>query len=305
MIQNILINNSRSITIFFTEKDEIENFTKIFTVLHKNKAAKALFSHEVNIEYQDTKVILTTDVDLQFSDLSKIITHMLHHDFKISTDVIAKSLEQGSSILKTDNLVICSFNNKPLYNINISIRNNAIMLQPISIRYLDVSSEDSKKLINLLKMNSDTSEVKIDNKQNSISVSINTTIHSVIKSLVNILIKTQIIEENNQETVLQQLIRLAFHDFTYNELQIVKNIAQYPTDHPLSKYKNIAKDVENIFSHLANDKSLDSDSAKLLQDAINNTGIFSTVPHIIMRSFNKLNKNFYEQIKNIIDQTPY
>ncbi|WDM85449.1 hypothetical protein K6025_01035 [Ehrlichia sp. JZT12] len=305
MIQNILINNSRSITIFFTGKDEIENFTKIFTVLYKNKAAKALFSHEVTIEYQDSCVTLTTDTNFQFSDLSKIITHMLQHDFKISTSIIAQSLEQGCNTLKTDNLVICSFNNRPLYNINISIRNNAIMMQPISIKYLDLSSEDSKRLIDLLKMNTDTNDVTTDDKQNIIVVSINTTIHNIIKSLVNVLIKMQIIEENNQETILQQLIRLAFHDFTSNELQIVKNIAQYPTDHPLSKYKNIAKNVENIFSHLANDQLLDSDSARLLQDAINNTGAFSTAPHIIMRSFSKLNKNFHEQIKHIINQTEY
>ncbi|MGN7618814.1 MAG: hypothetical protein ACTJLM_02385 [Ehrlichia sp.] len=274
-------------------------------MLYKNKASKALFDNEVSIEYGDTSVTLTTDTNFKFNDLSKVITHMLQHDFKVSTHVIAQSLEQGCDILKTDNLVICRFNNRPLYNINISTRNNTITMQPISIKYLDLCSEDSIKLINLLKMNTDTSDVTTDSKQNIIVVSISTTIYNTIRSLVTVLIKTQIIEESNQEAILQQLIRLAFHDFTYNELQIVKNITQYPNDHPLSKYKNIAKNVENIFSHLANNQLLDSNCARLLQDAINNTGEFSTAPHIIMRSFSKLNKNFHEQIKSIINQTEH
>ncbi|AHX04532.1 hypothetical protein EHF_0082 [Ehrlichia japonica] len=303
MTLDIIINNSSSITIFFTEKNEIENFTKIFTVLDKNKAAKALFSHEVNIEYQHNCVTLISSTNFEFSDLNKIITHMLQHNLTISANIIAQSLEQGCNILKTDNLVICRFNNKPLYGINISIRNNAIMLHPISIRYLNLSSEHNQRLIHLLKTHTNTSDTTIDDKQNTILVSINTAIYDIIESLVSILIKAQIIEESHKEDTLQQLTKLAFHDFTSNELQIVKNIAQYPTDHPLSKYKNIAKNVENIFSHLASNELLDSYSAKLLQDAINNTGEFSTAPHIIMRSFSKLNKNFHNQVKSIINQT--
>ena len=303
MTSNIIISNSNNITIFFTEKNEIENFTKIFTVLDKNKAAKALFSHEVNIEYKHNCVTLISSTNFEFSDLNKIITHMLQHNFTINANIIAQSLEQGCNILKTDNLVICRFHNKPLYGINVSIRNNTIMLHPISIRYLNLSSEYNQKLINLLKTHTNTSDTTIDNKQNTILVSINTAIYDIIQSLVSILIKAQIIEESHKEKTLQELTKLAFHDFTSNELQIVKNIAQYPTDHPLSKYKNIAKNVENIFSHLASNELLDSYSAKLLQDAINNTGEFSTAPHIIMRSFSKLNKNFHDQVKSIINQT--
>ena len=303
MIQNILIGDNSNIKIFFTEKNEIENFTKIFTVLDKNKAAKTLFNNEVSIQYQDMSAILTSSTHFEFSDLNKIITHMLQHNFTISTNTIAQSLEQGCNILKTSNLVICRFNNQPLYSINVSIRNNTIMLHPISTQYLDLSSEDNKKLINALQTHTNTNDIIIDNKQHAILISINTVIYEVLQSLVNILIKVQIIEENDKEKTLQQLTTLAFHDFTSNELQIVKNIAQYPTDHPLSKYKNIAKNVENIFSHLASNQSLDSCSAKLLQDAINNTGEFSTAPHIIMRSFNKLNKNFHDQIQNIINQS--
>ncbi|KJV63457.1 MULTISPECIES: hypothetical protein [Ehrlichia] len=303
MIPNIIISNSSSITIFFTEKNEIENFTKIFTVLDKNKAAKALFSHEVNIEYQANYATLTSSTNFEFSDLNKIITHMLQHSFTISPNTIAQSLEQGCNTLKTDNLMICRFDNKPLYGVNVSIRNNTIMLHPISIRYLNLSSEDNQKLINLLKTHTNTSDITIDDKQNTILVSINTAIYDIIGPLVSILIKAQIIEESHKEKTLQQLTKLAFHDFTSNELQIVKNIAQYPTDHPLSKYKNMAKNVENIFSHLASNELLDPCSAKLFQDAINNTGEFSTAPHIIMRSFSKLNKNFHDQVKSIINQT--
>ncbi|AUO55119.1 hypothetical protein [Ehrlichia canis] len=303
VIQNILIGDNSNITIFFTEKNEIENFTKIFTVLDKNKAAKTLFNNEVNIQYQDMSATLTSSTHFEFSDLNKIITHMLQHNFTISTNIIAQSLEQGCNILKTSNLVICRFNNQPLYCINVSIRNNTIILHPISTQYFDLSSEDNKKLINALQTHTNTNDITTDNKQHAILISINTVIYEVLQSLVNILIKVQIIEENDKEKTLQQLTKLAFHDFTSNELQIVKNIAQYPTDHPLSKYKNIAKNVENIFSHLASTQSLDSSSAKLLQDAINNTGEFSTAPHIIMRSFNKLNKNFHDQIQNIINQS--
>ncbi|AHX03255.1 hypothetical protein ECHHL_0078 [Ehrlichia chaffeensis str. Heartland] len=302
MISNIIISDNSSITIFFTGKDEIEKFTKIFTVLDKNKAAKALFNHEVNIEYQDNRAILTSSTNFEFSDLNKIITHMLQHDFIINTNTIEQSLEQGCNTLKTDNLVICRFNDKPLYSINISIRNNTIILHPISTKYLDLSSEYNQKLMSLLKTHTSTSDITIDNKQNSILLSINTAIYDIIQSLVSTLIKAQITEESDKEKILQQLTKLAFHDFTSNELQIVKNIALYPTDHPLSKYKNIAKNVENIFSHLASNQLLDSYSVKLLQDAINNTGEFSTAPHIIMRSFSKLNKNFYDQVQSIINQ---
>ncbi|AHX09354.1 hypothetical protein [Ehrlichia chaffeensis] len=211
MISNIIISDNSSITIFFTGKDEIEKFTKIFTVLDKNKAAKALFNHEVNIEYQDNRAILTSSTNFEFSDLNKIITHMLQHDFIINTNTIEQSLEQGCNTLKTDNLVICRFNDKPLYSINISIRNNTIILHPISTKYLDLSSEYNQRLMSLLKTHTSTSDITIDNKQNSILLSINTAIYDIIQSLVSTLIKAQITEESDKEKILQQLTKLAFH----------------------------------------------------------------------------------------------
>ncbi|WP_253299966.1 hypothetical protein [Wolbachia endosymbiont of Chironomus riparius] len=52
MIKNISIIKKNLVSIDLANKEDLQNFIKIFTVLDKHKAAKTLFTEEVSIEYK-------------------------------------------------------------------------------------------------------------------------------------------------------------------------------------------------------------------------------------------------------------
>ncbi|UTO56675.1 hypothetical protein [Neoehrlichia mikurensis] len=298
MIKTILI-TKKQIEILFTNHDNIEHFIKTFTVLDKYKAAKALFPHTVLIKYNNNNVILSTSQQFIYSEIYHMINYMLCHNFNININLIVETLEKACS-LNTNNFLICKFSNRPQYSI--TIRNNTIIMNPISKNYFNLSSQENKHLIHLLKSSNITCDFAINNINRSIDITITNNVYKTMEHIVNILLQVNIIEQSDKDDAIQSLINLAFYDFTTHELKIVKNITQYPTDHPLSKYRTMAKNVENIFLHLANDQYLDTQSLTQLKNALNRIGDFSTAPCIIMQSFNKLNKNFHEKVQHIISK---
>ncbi|KJV69437.1 hypothetical protein [Candidatus Neoehrlichia procyonis] len=301
MIKTIIV-TKKQIDLLFTDLNTIEHFIKTFTVLDKHKAAKALFSHAVTINYDNNKATLSTTQQFSYSEVNHMVNYMLNHGFRINADLLAETLKKACN-LDTHNFFICNYSNNPQFSIN--IYNNTIIMHPISKNYLDLLSQENKSLINLLESDDTTCDVTVNNTTRSIDIVILKNVYKTIEHFVDILLKANIIEQSDKDDVLPTLINLAFRDFTTHELKIVKNIAQYPNDHSLSKYKNIAKNAETIFSHLANDQHLDSQSLNQLKNALNNRGDFSTAPCIIMQSFKKLDKNFHKKVQYILSKSTH
>lgn len=87
MTKNISIISRNLISIELVNKQDLENFIKIFTVLDKHIAAKTLFTEEVRIEYKQRDGIevveLLKDTGFTYREVENVLNHLSKHGVKV------------------------------------------------------------------------------------------------------------------------------------------------------------------------------------------------------------------------------
>ncbi len=298
MIKDIII-NSNLIVIKTDSKEELEKFIKIFTIFDKNKAAKTLFKEEVSIEYREEGDIdivnLIKNKSFNYTEVETIVDHLCKHGITVGDQIVEYAFTQASNKLDHQNIVFCSYQKRP--QLNIRIDKGKISIRPMAKEHLSLNSANSQKFIKLLQKENSLYNYTIEN--NIIYILGYAEVHDTVSFIAQILLKCCLIQKEDNELIIEQLIQIAFKDFTISELKVIKNIASYPNYHPLSKYKNIAREIEDIFLNLADD-NLSMNSVNKLKSALNQEGEFSLAPKIIMKSIFKLDKNFHNKLNSLI-----
>lgn len=294
MIKSISV-SSNFITIKISDKEEVEKFIKIFTIFDKNKAAKTLFTDEVSIEYAKEGILdiiqLTKGKNFNYIEVETVIDHLCKHGIAIDNKIIEHTFTEAASKLEHQNIIFCFYQKRPQFNIRMS--KGTILIRPMAKEYLNLDSIKSKELIGLLQK--ETSLYGCAVKDNIIYILSYTEIENAANSIVQTLLKCHLLEKENKEEITEQLTQIAFADFTISELKVIRDIALYPNDHSLSKYKDITKKIEGIFLDLV-DNSFNMNSMDSLKSALKQEGEFSSVPKIIMKSIYKLDKNFHSKL---------
>ncbi|MCA4775288.1 hypothetical protein IHO40_04235 [Wolbachia endosymbiont of Mansonella ozzardi] len=288
MTRNISIVSKNLISIELIDKQDLENFIKIFTVLDKHIAAKTLFAEEMRIEYKQHDGIevvnLLKSSGFTYHDVENVLHHLSKHGMKVPSNVIAHTLFSAyNSALESKDIAFSFFDGSPQYNIRVN--KNIFIVTPMSEKDLELSSQNSRMFIELLK-----SEKSIYNcivKESAINVVVHSEMHQAINSVTKSLIKSSLLAQEEEAKLKEKLRQLAFKDQAFVEYSSIKTINRYPHNHPLRKYENITKGIENILcDFIANGNS------EFAIEQLNrlNSKVSPDTPRIITKTIDKLVK---------------
>ncbi|APR98225.1 hypothetical protein [Wolbachia endosymbiont of Folsomia candida] len=287
MIKNISINSRNLITIELVNKQDLENFIKIFTVLDKHIAARTLFTEEVKIGYKQHNEIeiveLLKDTNFTYHDVENILHHLSKHGMNVPSSVIAQALFVAWSTLESKDLAFSFFEGSPQFNIRVN--KNTFIITPMSADNLELNSQNSKTFMELLKSEKSMYDCVV--KESDIEVVVHSAIQQTINSIVSLLIKSCLLANEEEEKLKERLRQLAFKDQAFVEYSSIKTINRYPHNHPLRKHENITKGIENILYDF-----IASEDSKCAIEQLNrlSSEVSPDTPRIITKTIDKLVK---------------
>lgn len=288
MIKNIIIVSKNLISIELINKQDLESFIKIFTVLDKHIAAKTLFTEEVTIEYKQHNCIevveLIKDTGFTYHDVENVLNHLSNHGMKVPSSVIVSTLSSSynHALESKDVAFACS---KGLPQFYIRVNKNTFMMTPISEENLELNSQNSKMLIESLKSEKSTYDCIVE--ENIIKVIVHSKIHQAINSIIKSLIKSCLLARDEEEKFKEKLRQLAFKDQAFVEYSSIKTIHRYPNNHPLRKHESVIKDIENILCDF-----IINENSGFAIERLNRLGseVSPNTPRIITKTIDKLVK---------------
>ncbi len=288
MIQNISIISHNLLSIEITDKQSLEHFITICTVLDKHRAAKALFTDEVRIEYKQCDSIeyveLHKDKSFSYNDIENIVYHLHNHGMAI-TDRVMANVTIDAYTLESKGIAFSLLDDCPQFNIRVS--KNVFTITPMCEKHLWLHSQSSKMLIESLK--SEKMSYDCTFKQNTINLTVHSDLHQVINIIVESLIRSNLLSKNHKQKLKEKLRYLAFKDQAFIEYFSIKTINQYPHNHPLRKYEGVAKSIENILHNVIESEDESSESAIERLNQIN-LELSPDTPRIITKTIDKLVK---------------
>ncbi|MGL9717843.1 MAG: hypothetical protein ACR5K9_04015 [Wolbachia sp.] len=288
MTKNISIVSKNLISIELVNKQDLENFIKIFTVLDKHIAAKTLFTEEVKIEYKQHDSIEIVDLlkssGFTYHDVENILHHLSKHGMKVSSSVIACTLSSAyNSGLEPKDVAFSLFKGSPQFNIRVN--KNTFIIIPMSEENLELDSRNSKMFIELLK--SEQSMYDCIVKENTINIIVHSEMHQAINSVIKSLMKSCLLAQEEEAKLKERLRQLAFKDQAFVEYSSIKTINRYPHNHPLRKYEGITKGIENILCDFITNENSESTIEQLNRL---NLEVSPDTPRIITKTIDKLVK---------------
>lgn len=285
MIKNISIVSKNIINIEMADKQGLENFTKMFTVLDKHTAARTLFTEEVKIEYDTNNGIkLLKETSFIYQDVETVLNHLKKHEMKVPSSVIANALAAANNTLESKDIAFASFEDSPQFNIRVN--KNTFIITPMNEAHLELNSQNSRTFIESLKSEKNMYDCVI--RDNTIVMIVNFDVHQVISSIANSLVKSSLLKEIEQEKLRERLKQLAFKDQAFVEYSSIQTINRYPHNHPLRKHEGVTKNIENILHDFINKKE-DSESAIEQLNELS-LRLSPDTPKIIIKTIDKLVK---------------
>jgi hypothetical protein len=287
MIKNISILSKNLISIELVDKQNLENFIKIFTVLDKHIAARTLFSEEVKINYKqhnDIEVVeLLKDTSFTYYDIENILHHLSKHGMDVPSSVIEQTLFAAWKTFESKDLAFSFFENSPQFNIRVN--KNTFVISPMSESNLGLNSKNSKTFIELLK--SEKSMYDCIVKEGTIKIVVHSMIHQAINLIISSLIKSCLLANKEEEKLKEQLRQLAFKDQAFVEYSSIKTINSYPHNHSLRKHENVIKDLESIL-----DDFIKNEDGERAMEQLNRLSekVSPDTPKIITKTIDKLVK---------------
>ncbi|WP_395462125.1 hypothetical protein [Wolbachia endosymbiont (group A) of Melitta haemorrhoidalis] len=244
MTKNISIISRNLISIELVNKQDLENFIKIFTVLDKHIAAKTLFTEEVRIEYKQHNGIevveLLKDTDFTYHEVENVLNHLSKHGMKVPSSVIAHTLFAAyNHALEFKDVAFSFSEGSPQFNIRVS--KNTFIITPMSEENLELNSQSSKKLIESLK--SEKSIYDCIAEENTIKVIVHSEMHQAINLIIKSLIKSRLLAKEEEGKFKEKLRQLAFKDQAFVEYSSIRTINRYPHNHPLRKHESVTKNL--------------------------------------------------------------
>ncbi|QKX01450.1 hypothetical protein GOY13_00470 [Wolbachia endosymbiont of Cruorifilaria tuberocauda] len=287
-MRNISILNKNLISIELVNKRDLENFIKIFTVLDKYIAAKTLFAEEVKIEYSQrdsTQVVnLLKSSGFMYYDIENILHHLSKHGVRIPGSVIACALFSAyNNELEAKDIAFSLFEGFPQFNIRIN--KNVFIITPMNEKNLELNSQNSKMFIRSLKSEKGMYDCIV--KENTINIVAHSEMHLVINSIVGLLIESCFLTQGEEVKLKKRLEQLAFKDRAFVEYFSIKTINKYPHDHPLRKYKNLTKCIENILYNFVKNENSQFVVEQLSRLSLD---VSPDTPRVITKTIDKLIK---------------
>lgn len=288
MIKNISIASKNIINIELTDKQSLEGFIKMFTVLDKYTAARTLFTEEVKIEYNTNNGIevvkLLKESSFTYQDVETVLNHLKKHEMKVPSSVIANALVAANNTLESKDIAFASFEGSPQFNIRVN--KNTFIITPMNEAHLELSSQNSRTFIESLKSEKNMYDCII--RDNTIVIIVNSDVHQVINSIANLLVKSSLLKEIEQAKLREGLKQLAFKDQAFVEYSSIQTINRYPHNHPLRKHESVTKDIENILHDFINKKENSESAIEQLNEL--SLRLSPDTPKIIIKTIDKLVK---------------
>ena len=289
MIKNISIVSKNLISIELFDKQDLENFIKIFTVLDKHKAARTLFAEEVSIEYKQCNGIevveLFKDTNFTYNDVENILHHLSKHGMEVNHNTMENTLLAAyNNALDLKDIAFSLFSGLPQFNIR--VKRNTFKITPIREEHLELNSKNSKAFIELLKNEKSMYDCMVT--EGTIDIVVPSEIHQAINSIIKLLIKSELLAKEEEEKLKERLRQLAFKDQAFSEYSSIKRINQYPHDHPFGKHRDITKGIENILFDFIENENSKSTIEQL--SALNASKVSPETPRIITKTIDKLVK---------------
>ncbi|WCR53040.1 MAG: hypothetical protein PG981_000062 [Wolbachia endosymbiont of Ctenocephalides orientis wCori] len=285
MIKNISIVSKNIINIEMADKQGLENFIKMFTVLDKYTAARTLFTEEVKIEYDINNAIkLLKETSFTYQDVETVLNHLKKHEMKVPSSVIVNALAAANNTLESKDIAFASFEGSPQFNIRVN--KNTFIITPVNEAHLELSSQNSRTFIESIKSEKNIYDCVI--RDNTIVIIVNSDVHQVINSIANSLVKSSLLKEIEQAKLREGLKQLAFKDQAFIEYSSIQTINRYPHNHPLRKHESVTKDIENILHDFINKKKNSESAIEQLNEL--SLRLSPGTPKIIIKTIDKLVK---------------
>ncbi len=288
MIKNITIISKNLINIELINKQDLENFIKIFTVLDKHIAARTLFTEEVRIEYKQHNRIevveLIKDTGFTYRDVENVLYHLSKHGMKVPNSVIANTFFSAyNHALEFKDIAFSFSEGFPQFNIRVN--KNTFIMTPMSEENLELNSQNSKMLIESLKSEKSIYDCIVE--ENIIKIIVHSEIHQAINSITESLIKSCFLAREEEEKFKEKLRQLAFKDQAFVEYSSIKTIHRYPNNHPLREYESVIKDIEDILCDF-----IINENSEFTIEQLNRLGseVSPNTPKIITKTIDKLVK---------------
>ncbi len=288
MTKNISIISRNLISIELVNKQDLENFIKIFTVLDKHIAAKTLFTEEVRIEYKQHNGIevveLLKDTDFTYHEVENVLNHLSKHGMKVPSSVIAHTLFAAyNHALEFKDVAFSFSEGSPQFNIRVS--KNTFIITPMSEENLELNSQNSRTLIESLKSEKSIYDCIVE--ENSIKVIVHSEMHQAINLIIKSLIKSRLLAKEEEGKFKEKLRQLAFKDQAFVEYSSIRTINRYPHNHPLRKHESVTKDIENILCDF-----ITNENSEFAIERLNrlSSAVSPDTPRIITKTIDKLVK---------------
>ncbi|WP_375603971.1 hypothetical protein NOX90_06360 [Wolbachia endosymbiont of Anurida maritima] len=288
MTKNISIISRNLISIELVNKQDLENFIKIFTVLDKNIAAKTLFTEEVRIEYKQHNgkevVELLKDTGFTYHDIENVLNHLSKHVMEVPSSIIAYTLFSACNHALESKDVAFSFS-EGFPQFNIRVNKNTFIITPMSEENLELNSQNSRALIESLKSEKSIYDCIVE--ENTIKVIVHSEMHQAINLIIKSLMKSRLLAKEEEGKFKEKLRQLAFKDQAFVEYSSIKTINKYPHNHPLRKHESVTKDIENILCDF-----ITNENSEFAIERLNrlSSAVSPDTPRIITKTIDKLVK---------------
>lgn len=288
---------------------EILQWKNLLVTISPTNAIRVLFEDEVSVVYQRDPKDNNEDIILHkehgvftYEEIEKIIQRLSLKNKLVDTALAMDTLQQAKAKLPVRNSIFITENN-PIFTLN--IKNNTLILKPISIEFSSINNKTYMSFIEKLKHNLQkykNAALLIENGQ-IINVSGLRTSQEMSDIIIKQFAEYGLDKKNEQIYISEFINTLIIKSFASKETNMLQSLMDLPNDHPMAQYKEATKASYSIFLRLSKSgtiNALNEIQLQHLREIVCLKGIFKHAPPAITKSFDGLLAKLPEKLAYLI-----
>ncbi|GFZ80524.1 hypothetical protein RLOatenuis_1620 [Rickettsiales bacterium] len=281
----------------------------LFAVTNPSNVTRGLFEEEVQIIYQqdpkddNENIILKKEHGaFTYEEIEGIIQRLRLKNRLIDTTLAMDVLQQAKTKLPVKNSIFITESN-PIFAL--SIKNNSLILKPISIEFSNIKDKIYMDFIEKFKCNLQKYKNAMLLIENGQIINVSGLRNS--KEMSDIIIKQfaeyGLDKKSEQSYICGFIDILSIKDLASKEINTLQSLIDLPDHHIIAKHREAAKASYSIFLRLSKSgtiNALNEIQMRHLREATQLKGIFKHAPPAITRSFDKLLTKVPEKLAHLI-----
>lgn len=261
---------------------------------------KYLLCLNIKLEYgvkDDKDQIILKKAKLPFTyDEVELVTDFLIKHFTLSLPLKEKLLFTAWKEGFITRGFFCLYEKFPTFLM--IVENSTIILQPVS-NITQITT--TPKFLNIINKLTENKLIYNYSTQSLILTLADYNFYPLTRCLLTALVENQFLDRELVDAANRFLEKKFFQQLAHKEALFLNKILEHEQPPYLKDYLDLAYKVENLFNKIADDKVNTKEDLDFVRNAIERKGEFLLAPQVILRGFFKLDKNFGNNLYNIIN----